>query len=152
MNNESFQDTKNEQKIKPAEKKFFILEGSKKNINRFLGIFWLVSTAFLFLRIFLESIGSDPRSIFVTIIYIISGVFLLPFFGILPGFNNTIQPGKPTFDAPALTAIFSYTILILLAVALTHLFTKIMKTEKQVDETVEKNNPVSPTKAENEIQ
>lgn len=136
----------NEHIITPAEKKFFILEGNKKKIIRFLWIFWLLSTGFLFLRIFLETMGADPHSLFVMIIYLISGIFLLPFYGLFPYAASTIQPGKPTFDATALTCIFCYTVIILIASIIIHLVTGIKKIEEQVDETVEKNNPVTPTK------
>jgi hypothetical protein len=131
-------------KCKSGRKKLFILEGGKKKIIRILTILWLVSTVFLFLRMLLESLGFDPKSIFAMFIYIVSSIFLLPFFGIFPHFTNSIQPGKPVFDSPALTGIFCYTVLTLLAVAVTHLMTKILKTEKQVDEKIEKNNQINP--------
>ncbi len=139
------------EKINPAQKKLFILEGGKKKIVRLLTILWLVSTVFLFLRMLLESLGSDPKSIFAMFIYVISSVFLLPFFGIFPHFTNTIQPGKPVFDSPALTGMFCYSILTLLAVAVTHLMTKILKTEKQVEETVEKDNPINTVEVSREV-
>lgn len=137
--------------ISPAKKKFILIEADKKKINRFLLILWLVSTVFLFLRILLESLGSDPRSLFAAFIYIISGIFLLPFFGIFPNSENTMQPGISTFDEPAFVCIVCYTILILLAVALTYILTKMLKTEKQVDETVRKNNPIDMNEASTKV-
>jgi len=135
-----------EQQIKenPTQKNFLTLEARKKDITRGLIIFWLVSTVLLFLRIFLEGLGSDPKSAFVFLIYLLSSIFLLPFFNIFPNQSDTIQPGQPTFDSSAFTAIFCYTVLVILAWAVLNLVIKILKTEKQVDETVKRNNLLDP--------
>jgi hypothetical protein len=140
--------TEKTQKFDTAEKSLVVIEATKKEILRGILVFWLVSTIFLFLRIFLEAMGADPQSFFAAFIYLISGIFLLPFFGIFPQAHDTIQPGHPTLDSPAFTAIFCYTILVILAVLVVVIVTKMLKTGKQVNETVEKNHPVDPTQSE----
>lgn len=144
----TYSEEKVEKKLDSAEKDLVVYEATKKKILRSLVIFWLISTVFLFLRMFLEALGSDPKSLFAAFIYLISGLFLLPFFGIFPHFGDTIQPGRPTFDAPAITAVFCYTVLVILAMVVILIATKMLKTGKQVDETVAKDNPVDPTESE----
>jgi hypothetical protein len=140
--------TDEEQKIDPVEKEIIVIEATKKRILRITSIFWLTSTVFLFLRIILEGLGSDPKSVFAAFIYLISSIFLLPFWGIFPNYPNTMQAGKPTFDGPAVTAIFCYTILVLLTTAVVMIYTNMRKTKKQVREEVEKDHFVDPTEAE----
>jgi hypothetical protein len=131
-----------------AEKDFVVIEAVKKEIIRGMFAFWLVSTVFLFLRMFLKALGADPQSFFVALIYFISGVILLPFFGMFPNARDGIEPGRPTFDGSALTAIFCYTLLIMLCVAVTLIVARMVKTSKQVKETVEKDNLIDPTTSE----
>lgn len=138
--------------IKPAEKKLLQVEALKKAIIRGLSIYWLVSTVFFLLRIILEAIGSNALSPFAFFIYLVSNIFLLPFFGILPNFRNTIVSGQSTFDAPALLAIFCYSILIPLVMAVTYIAVKIFRTARQVEETLNKNNPIDPSVPETLIQ
>ena len=131
-----------------VEKDFFKLEAAKKNILRGLLIFWLTATVFLFLRILLAALGADPQSFFASLIYFISGIFLLPYSGIFPYYNDTLVAGRSSFDAPATVAIFCYTVLTLFAVGIDLIVTKMMKTEEQVDEVVEKDHLVDPTLSE----
>ena len=51
-------------------------------------------------------------------------------------------------DAPAATAIFCYTILSFLITVVVFIVARMIKTGKQVDETVGKDNPVDPTESE----
>src|SRR5258708_40228882 len=90
-------------KMDTAEKDLIVIEATKKEILRGLLIFWLVSSVFLFLRIFLRALGADPHSPFAMFIYFISGIFLLPFWGIFPQFQDTILSGQHKFDSPAFT-------------------------------------------------
>lgn len=131
-----------------TEKELVVIEAAKKEILRGIFLFWISAVVFLFLRIFLEALGSDPQSIFAGFIYLVSSIYLLPYFGIFPNVHNTMQAGKPTFDSPAFTAILCYTILVLLAVVIVFIAFKMIKTGKQVSETVEKDHPVDPTKME----
>ena len=148
MNTTTYSITNTAKDINPAEKDIVLLEAKKKQGFRTASIVWLIVTVFIFLRIFLEGLGSDPKSLFVSFIYLISGLFLLPFWGIFPSSHQTIQPGVPTFDSPAVTAIFCYTIIVLLGMGVSSLIIRMYKTGKQVDETVKKDNPIDPTQAE----
>lgn len=131
-----------------AEKNLMVMEARKKEILRAILLFWLTSTVFIFLRIFLEAIGSDPKSAFVSIIYLVSDFFMVQFFGIFRNVESTIQPGVSTFDGAALTAIFCNSVLSLLAVAVIMILTKMFKTSKQMDETVKRDHIVDPTVSE----
>ncbi len=137
-----------QQRMGPAQKELVVIEAKKKAIVRGAGIFWLFSTVFIFLRFFLEAIGSDPQSFFVSLIYVISSIFLFPFFGIFPHLRSVLQPGEPTFDPMALTAIFCYTILVLLTIGVAPLTARIFKTRKHVKETVDNDQIIDPTVAE----
>jgi hypothetical protein len=139
------------EKINSTEKEILSLEATKKKLLRGILIFWLLSTVFLFLRIILEAFGSDPKSLFAACIYFLSGLFLLPFWGIFPNYQDTIQAGKPTFDAPAAVAIFCYTILVILALSVTWIVIKNIKTGKQIDKIKSENKPLDPTKSESVI-
>ena len=137
--------------IDSAEKDLVMLEANKRVILRVIFIVWLVSTVFLFLRILFEGIGASPFSGFSAFIYIISGIFLLPFVGMFPSSHNNPQPGTPVLDASAFVAMFSYTLLAILAAVITYFVIRMRKTSKQVDETVKKDHPVDPTKSEVEV-
>ena len=139
-------------KVNDREKKVMVLEAMKKEIIRGLFIFWLVSTVFLFLRIFLKALGSDPQSAFAAFVYFISNIFLLPFWGIFPNMQETAIAGEPMFDASAITAIFCYTILVGLAISVTLIVMKMLKTGKQVNATLETNRSLDATKAEKVVQ
>ena len=141
--------TRTVDKIDEPHKELFAWEVWKKEIIRGLLIFWLVSTVFLFLRIVLRGLGSNPDSLFAGFIYLVSGFFLLPFYGIFPQLRDEIIGGRPSFDPAAFTAIFCYTILVLLAMAVVAIGVNMFKTRKQMDETVEKDNPIDPSSVDN---
>ena len=132
------------QNANTAEKQLIVIEAVKKEIIRVLLLFLLVSVVFLFLRILLELLGADPQTLFAGFIYLVSDLFLFPFFGIFPQFRETIHPGQPTADIRAFIAIICYIILDLLAVAVVTIGATIFKTGKQVDAKVEKDTYVDP--------
>jgi hypothetical protein len=139
------------QKIEKNEKGFFVLEAWRKVLVRTLSIYWVTSVVFLFLRAFLKGLGANPDTIVVGFIYTVSGFFLLPYWGIFPQFRDTAAAGQASFDFAALIAIFCNTILILLAIIIVWVGANILKTGKQVEETVIKDNPVSPTTITQEV-
>ncbi len=128
--------------IDSAKKKLLMIEALRKELLRGLSILLLVSLVFLFLRIILRLLGADPQTAFAAFIYLVSGIFMLPFFGIFPQSHDQIVAGKMTIDTSALIAFFCYLILILLAMAVVHIATKIIRTQSQAEETVEKSHPV----------
>ena len=128
--------------IDKAKKKLLIIEVWRKEVIRGLSILLLVSLVFLFLRILLRLFGADPQNAFAAFIYVVSGIFLLPFFGIFPKSHDQIIAGQMTVDTSALLAFFCYIILILLAMGVMHIASKIVKTQNQADETVEKSHPI----------
>jgi len=128
--------------INSAQKKLIIIETKKKEIFRGLYIFFLVSSVFLFLRIILRLFGANPQSIFAGLVYGISTLFLIPFYNIIPQFQDMPIEGQGMFDASALLAIFCYGIIVLLAIGVIHIGSKILKTEKQVDEIVKTDQPM----------
>src|SRR5437762_1831664 len=103
--------------ISGVQKKLIIIEAARKEIIRGLWIFLLVSFVFLSLRIILRAFGASPMSLFAGFIYLVSSIFLLPFFGIFSQSNVAIIPGDAMFDGTAVFAIFSYLVLVLLIVA-----------------------------------
>jgi hypothetical protein len=128
--------------IDPVKKNLLTIESIKKEILRGLSILLLVSLVFLFLRIMLRLFGANPETAFAGFIFLISGIFLLPFFGIFPRMSDRIVAGQMTIDASALVAFFCYLILILLAMSVTQIVANILKTEKQKDATVKKSHPI----------
>lgn len=132
----------------PVQKKVLTLEATKRTINKAFLIFWLVSTVFLLLRVLLEGLGSNPHSLFALFIYLVSGVFLLPFFGMFSSSQNSLVPDVASFDGTALLAILCYSILILLGSAVLYLIVRILKTNKQVQVTTKTNKPIDPTLSE----
>ena len=123
--------------IDSSQKKILVIESLRKEIIRWLFVFLLVAGTFLFLRFFLKLIGANPDSFFAAFVYLISGIFMLPFFGIIP---NELPPaaGQMDFDGTALLAIFCYIILVLMGVAVVHLGAKIFKIGKQKEGSVQK--------------
>lgn len=138
------------QHVTTGEKKLILIETKKKEIFRGLYIFLLITFVVLFLRIMLRIFGANPQSFFAGFIYVLSTLFLLPFFNIFPQFQDIPIEGQHTFDSPALTAIFCYTIVVFLIIGVIHIGSKILKTERQVDEVVRKDHPVD-TKIVNEL-
>lgn len=135
-------------RIDSAQKELVIIETAKKEIIRWVIVFWLVESTFLFLRIFLEALGTNSQAYFVELTYLISSVFMVPFSGMFPQFESTLQPGVPTFDVSAVVALICYTVMIFFTVGMVSMISKILKTEKQEKQIIEKNNPVDPTVAE----
>lgn len=129
-------------KVNNAEKRLIVIEATKRELLRGLLIMFLVIFVFLFLRIVLKLAGSDPQALFVSFIYLISDIILLPFFGIFPQFHQPPLPGRVAIDITAMIAIFCYPILIFLAMSVVGIGANILKTEKQKEETVEKSKPV----------
>ncbi len=129
-------------------KDLLVMEATKKEIIRGLSIFLLTTFVLLFLRFILRLLGASAASLFAGFIYLISDLLLLPFFGIFPQFHTEILPGQMAFDAEALVAIFCYLVLYILAIAIVWLGSKMLKTGKQVEETVQKDNPVNPAEVE----
>lgn len=127
--------------IDSAQKKILVIESWRKEIIRWLFVFLLVSSTFLFLRFFLKLIGANPESVFAAFVYLISGIFMLPFFGIIPSEQPPVS-GQMDFDGTALLAIFCYLILVLMGVAVVHLSAKIFKIGKQKEGSVRKEEIV----------
>lgn len=133
----------NIEQIGPAEKDLLIAEKKKKTKIRWLIIFLLVAVVFLFLRVFLQLIGSNPNSLFTMFVYFVSDIFMIPFFGMFHQIHPAIRPGHTiTVDSAAFVAIFSYIILTTLAIAVIYIRTNMKKTNKEVDETIKKSKPV----------
>lgn len=128
-------------KINTGEKIIIVIDATKKEVIRALGILLLVSEVLIFLRIILKLFGADPQSIFVKFIYIASGAFLLPFFGMFPQFQDPV-PGQGAIDAVAMIGLLSYLILVPVSMMIIQIGTSILKIGKKVAETVERDNPI----------
>ncbi len=138
-------------KIEESKKELVAFEATKREIIRGLFIFLLVGEVFLFLRIIFRAIGANPGTAFGGFIYTISGFFLLPFFGIFPQLQDEIVAGKSALDAQAFLAFFCYLVLIPLAMAVVSIVINMLKTRKQADEIIEKDNPVDPSEIDNMV-
>jgi hypothetical protein len=125
-----------------SQKELLVLEMVRKETLRALFIFLLVSNVFLFLRFFLRIFGADPQNAFASFIFLISNLFLLPFFGIFPHFRDQIVAGQMAFDFSAMTAGFCYNILIILIMCVIQIITSMVRTRKQTHETVDKGKPI----------
>lgn len=134
-----------------VQKEIVVLESWKKNLLRGLLLLWLVANVFLFLRIFIRLFGADPNNIFAGFIYIVSGLFLLPFFGIIPEVQETIIAGQNKIDISAMIAWFCINILIVLIMAGTYIAVTIMKSGKQTSATVEQKKTINATRAETAV-
>jgi len=97
--------------INIGEKKVIKVDAAKKEIIRILFIILLLAVVFIFLRLVLKLFGANPETVFVGFIYLVSGFFMLPFFGIFPQYNDVL-PGRATVDVVAIIALFCYLILI----------------------------------------
>jgi len=129
----------------PSQKDLLIVESVGKQILRGILIFIVISNVFLFLRIFLRLFGADPENPFAAFIFVISGIFLLPFFGIFPTFRDEIIPGEMTFDVSAFVAGFCYNVLMVMALIVIQIVKSMLRTRKQTKETVEKGKPINTT-------
>lgn len=117
--------------IKPSEKELLVIEATRKEIIRALSIFLLVAVVFILLRFILELVGADPSSIFVALIYLISGIFMFPFYGIFTPTQSVALVGESVFNGTALIALFCYVVLIPLAMIIISIVAKMFKTEQQ---------------------
>lgn len=130
--------------LQKPQKELLVIENWRKELLRGLTILLLVIIVFLFLRLFLKLIGANPDNIFTGFIYLVSGFFLLPYFGIVP----EADPGLPThsiIDSPAFLGLFCYIILIGLAMVVIQLGSMIFKSTKKVQKTIERDQPVDST-------
>ncbi len=137
--------------IEPAQKEIIVIDVIKKQLIRALFIYLLVSNVFIFLRIVLRMFGADPANIFAGFIFIVSGLFLLPFFGIFPRFYDPIVTGSPTADMSAIIALFCSNIMVFLIMSIIYVISRMLKTRKQTSETIKRSKPVDATAAENSV-
>lgn len=134
-----------QEQIDSAQKEILVVDVIKKQLIRLLLVYLLVTNVFIFLRIILRAFGADPDNLFAGFIFLVSGFFLFPFFGIFPQSDEGIVAGNPTADISALVAVFCSNVLIFLAMGIVHIFTKMVKTRKQEKETIEKSKTVDTT-------
>ena len=130
-----------EKAIQHAQKEILSMELFRKEALRVLLIFFILSNVFLFLRIVLRAFGADPINMFAAFIYFISGIILLPVFGIFRNSHDSIIGGQPAFDFSAFIALFCYNILVLMAMGLLQIVCSMIKANKQVTETLQKGKP-----------
>lgn len=135
----------------PAEKNLLVIEATKREILRGLAIFLLVAETFLFLRVILALVGANPSSLFAGFVYIISGIILIPFFGIFPQFQDTMTSGQIKFDAGAVIAMFCYLLIILLIMGVVAIISNMRKTKRQVNETVKKDTVINTTRVDEAV-
>jgi hypothetical protein len=138
--------------ISTAQTAMVKVEALKKLILRGLFIYMLVFNVFLFLRIVLRSFGADPQTIFSGFIFLVSGVFLLPFFGMFPQFRDTIFAGQGTFDVLSMIALFCTNVLLLLTMAVVQIGSTMMRTTQQATETVDRKRTVDSAIVDQSIQ
>ncbi len=136
------------EKIEEAQKEILVIDVLKRQIIRILFMYLLVSNVFVFLRMLLRMFGADPQNAFAGFIFFVSGIILLPFFNIFPQSQETIIAGEQHVDSSAFIAIFCSNILILLAICLIYIVTRMIKTRKQTNEAVETSKPVDAEEAE----
>lgn len=132
-------------KVYKVEKDLVVIEAVKKEVIRGLGIFLLLAVTFLFLRIVFALLGSNPNSLFAGFVYLVSGIFLLPFWGIFPQLRTNPVAQEIIFDSAAFIALFSYLLVIPLTMAIVAIVASMFKTNKQVHETVEKDTLIDPS-------
>jgi hypothetical protein len=137
--------------IDPTQKEILIVDVIKKQLIRILIIYLLVTNVFIFLRMLLRLLGADPANMFAGFIFMVSGLFLLPFYGIFPQYREEIVAGKMYADVSAFVALFCSNVLVCLAMCLIFVLTRIVKTRKQANETVERSKPVDTTIAEESV-
>jgi YggT family protein len=140
-----------EEYINPAQKEILLIEVIRKQLVRALLIYLLVSNVFVFLRMVLRLMGADPENFFAGFIFAVSGFILLPYAGIFPQFREPIIAGRSVVDISAFISIFCSNVLVLLAISVIFIVTRMLKTKKQASETVEKSKPVDATKAEESV-
>mgnify|MGYP000996645591 CR=1 FL=1 len=125
------------------QKEVVKMEVVKKQIIRGIFIFLIVSNVFLFLRFFLRLFGADPENFFAGLIFMISNLFLFPFFGIFPNSHDSIIAGEMAVDSSAMVAGFCYNVLGVLAMIVTQIITSMIRTKRQADESIKKSKPIN---------
>jgi hypothetical protein len=125
------------------QKEVLIMEVLRKQLLRGLFIFLLLSNVFLFLRIVLRLFGADPLNPFAAFIFALSSVFMFPFFGIFPQYNDRIIAGDMTVDMSAFIAGFCYNVLVITAMVVIQIVASIMRTRRQQQESVKKGKPIN---------
>jgi hypothetical protein len=126
-----------------SQKEVLVIEVLRKQLLRSLFILMILSNVFLFLRIVLRSFGADPANPFAAFIFALSSVFMLPFFGIFPQYNDTIVAGDMTFDMSAFIAGFCYNILIITAMIVIQIVVSIIRARRQKEESLKKGRPIN---------
>lgn len=137
--------------IDPAQKEILLIDVIKKQLIRGILIYFFISNVFIFLRIVLRLFGADPANLFAGFIYAVSGFFLLPFVGFIPRFAKPIQANEPVVDVTAFIAAFCIDVLVILAIIVIYLGTRMIRTRRQAREAVEKSKPVDATEAEDAV-
>jgi YggT family protein len=141
-----------EKHIDPAQKELLVVDVLKRQLIRILIIYLLVTNVFIFLRMLLRLFGADPENLFAGFIFLVSGFFLLPFFGIFPQYNEDIIAGDMFVDVPAFIALFCSNVLVILAICIIYVAARMVKTKKQARETLEKSKTVDATEAETAVE
>lgn len=127
----------------PSQKEIVTLEAIRKQIMRGIFIFMVFFNVFLFLRFFLRLFGADPTNPFAGFIFAVSGLFLLPIFGIFPTFKDEIVAGQMAVDVSAFVAGFCYNVLSFMIMIILQIVSSMMRMNKQKKETVEKGKPIN---------
>jgi hypothetical protein len=121
-------------------KKLLTIEFGRREILRGLGILLLLSFVFLFFRLVFKGFGANPLTPFVGLVYLISSIFLIPFFGIFP------EPSDPgtgaAFDTTAMIGMFSYLIFVTVAMVVVQVVAAMLKTKRQVKETLDREQSI----------
>jgi YggT family protein len=137
--------------INPAQKEILVVDVLKRQLLRILVIYLLVTNVFIFLRMVIRMFGADPQNFFAGFIFLVSGFFLLPFYGIFPQYRQEIVAGKSVIDISAFIALFCSNVLVLLVMSIIYIGTRMVKTKKQATETLDKSKPVDANEAERVI-
>ena len=137
--------------ITNEQKEIVLLESFKKNFLRGLLTLMLIANVFLFLRVFIRLFGADPNNIFAGFVYIVSGFFLLPFFGIIPGVQEAIIAGQNKIDVSAVIAWFCLNVLFILAMIVTYIVSTMIKSGKLTSATVQKKKTLDTSVAEHAV-
>lgn len=127
----------------PSQKEIAAMEAIRKQIMRGIFIFIVFFNVFLFLRFFLRLFGADPVNPFAAFIFAVSGLFLIPIFGIFPNFRDEIVAGQMAVDVSAFVAGFCYNILSFMIMIILQIASSMMRMKKQTKETVEKGKPIN---------
>lgn len=127
----------------PSQKEIVAMEAIRKQIMRGIFIFMIFFNVFFFLRFFLRLFGADPSNPFAAFIFIVSGLFLLPIFGIFPNFRDEITAGQMAVDISAFVAGFCYNVLSIMIMIILQIATSMMRMKKQTKESLDKGKPIN---------